>query len=103
MAIKWKVLSTTREENTDIITEALYECKVSTRSGYAKKLGIVKFKAEEDDSDYISFKDLTEKVVLKWIKEELGKDGVKAVEEKVQQEYDKKIAYIKLEQGVPWE
>ena len=103
MAIKWKVLSTGKKENLDCITEALYECKVSTKLGYAKKLGHIKFSIEEEvDPKYILFENLTEKVVLGWIKESLGKEKVKAIEEKVKQKYDKKIAYVKVEQGVPW-
>ena len=103
MATKWKVLSTGKEKNSDCITEVLYECKISTKLGYAKKLGHIEFSIEEEvDPNYIPFEDLTEKVVLGWVKDNLGKEGVKAIEEKVKQKYDKKIAYTEVEQGVPW-
>jgi hypothetical protein len=46
------------------------------------------FSASESDSNYIPYANLTEEVVLGWVKEQLGADGIAFYEAKAQAEID---------------
>jgi hypothetical protein len=55
---------------------------------------------KEEGTPFIPFEELTEEIVIDWVKEKLGQEGVLEIENRLQKEIDKqKVATLN---GTPW-
>ena len=102
METKWKVLAITRVLSDGYVINIVSECRKTTSLGYGKKLVNTNLEIKESGPDYIAFEDLTEDVVLDWVKEELGEEGISKVEQQANESYEKATATPTTESGLPW-
>jgi hypothetical protein len=96
-------------EKVEAVEEVLYTKDDKMLENVAAKIGDVKVaKVEGKDPwasvDFVEYDDLTEEVVIGWVKAELGEDGVKAKEDNIAAQINKKENPPAATEGsgVPW-
>jgi hypothetical protein len=97
--MNWKIntLEYTNDNDKGVVT-AHWDCTLSEGEYSARRYGSCSFQPDATSDDYIPFEDLTEEIVLGWVKAEVGEEDVEAsitaqIEEK------KNPAILK---GFPW-
>lgn len=79
MQITWNILSLERIKSSGFVTNIRYSVNVTDNDITTTKTGMVKF--EERESDFIPFDSLTENEVVEWVKDKLGDESTKIIEE----------------------
>lgn len=102
METKWKVLGMEHKLSDGYVLSVTSACDIKTDLGFARGLTYTSLEFKEIEPDYVPFEDLTEEIVLNWVKEQLGTAGVDAIEKEVQEDYEKEIASPTTGQGLPW-
>jgi hypothetical protein len=103
METKWKVVGMKHELSNGYVLSVTSACEIKTDLGFTRQLTYTSLEVKEIESDYVPFEDLTEEIVLGWVKEKLGTEGVNTIEKEVKEEYEKQIAPPTTGQGLPWE
>lgn len=75
----WNILHLEKNKENGFVTEARYSVNITDNSITTTKTGMVKF--EERENDFIPFDNLTENEVVEWVKNKLGDESTKIVEE----------------------
>jgi hypothetical protein len=75
----WNILSLERIKSSGFVTNIRYSVNVTESNITATKTGMVKF--EERESGFIPFDELTENEVVDWVKNKLGNEVPKIVDE----------------------
>tara|TARA_R110001632_G_scaffold26779_1_gene72165 strand:+ start:294 stop:605 length:312 start_codon:yes stop_codon:yes gene_type:complete len=100
----WKVLNMEHKTSDGFVIEVTSAYEKQDGPGYASEL----FSSVFEDvvgPDFIPYEDLTEEVVIGWVKEDLGPDAVIAAETSVDQLAAVKKQEIEnptIESGIPW-
>ena len=67
----WKVLEMNHQESDGYVVEVTTVCEKKDGPGYARKVFISEYEGVPG-TGYIPYEDLTEEVVLSWVKDDLG-------------------------------
>ena len=94
----WKVVNLERETADGFVYNAHYTVNAEDGTYSAGAYGSIGL---ERPDNLIPFDDLTEEVVIGWVKEKLGAEKVTEVEDALQVQLDEKHAPTKAA-GVPW-
>ena len=99
-------------EAVEAVDAVLYTDKDTLLADKAVKIGDIKTPAVEaveakdpwSNVDFVEYDDLTEDVVIGWVKAELGEDGVKTKEDNIAAQIDaqKNPPAVTKGSGVPW-
>lgn len=103
METKWKVVGMEHALSDGYVLSVTSACDIKTELGFARALNYTSLEFKEAEPDYVPFEDLTEEIVLGWVKEKLGAEGVNTIEKEVKEDYEKQIAPPTTGQGLPWE
>ena len=101
----WKIIKTESDSETGIVEMATYKCSKSEEEHYAEVIGDI-YLLENPDSPTVPespvpYSDLTEEVVLEWVKDKIGESNVKNIEDRVQEIIGLKKSPAIVE-GLPW-
>ncbi len=95
----WKIAQLERETADGYVFTAHYTIDANDGTYKAGAYGSIGFERPEDEM--IPFDDLTEDLVVEWVKENLGDEKVGQVESALQAQLDEKRSPTKMT-GVPW-
>jgi hypothetical protein len=102
--MSWKVLNMTHKSNDGFVVETISAYEKTDGAGYSRRV----FKTEftESTTDFIPYEDLTEDLVIGWVKDSLGSELVSETEALVDAECEaikESIAKPIIQGGIPWE
>mgnify|MGYP001057527911 FL=1 len=100
----WKVLNMEHKTSDGFVIEVTSTYEKEDGPGYASEIFLNEFE-EVVGPEFIPYEDLTEEIVLGWVKEALGADKVAEVELTVNQLAATKKQEIEnptVESGTPW-
>lgn len=101
----WKVINMKRRSSDGYVLEVSSTYEKEDTPGYARKTFFHTFEGQPS-ADFIPYEDLTESVVIGWVKNELGSSIVSATETKIDAEAaTKKTAILNPTEinGTPWQ
>ena len=77
--MNWKIntLEYTNDNDKGVVT-AHWDCTLLEGEYSARRYGSCSFQPDATSDDYIPFEDLTEEIVLGWVKAEVGEEDVEA-------------------------
>lgn len=104
ITVTWSVMDMKRDAATGGVKEVRWQCIAQADTGEsATEAGKATLTPDADAPDFIAFEDLTEAVVIGWVKDALTAEEVTRIEEdrtaKVQERVDRNAAEAT---GVPW-
>lgn len=95
----WAIANLERETADGFVYTAHYTVNATDGEAYsAGAYGSIGFERPED---LIPFDDLTQEIVIEWVKEKLGEEQVEKVETALESQIDEKRAPTKAS-GTPW-
>ena len=65
---------------TDYVVTAVYNVNGTDGTYSASLTNACEFAVKQNDPDYVPYSDLTNDIVIGWVQEELGVDGVNSIE-----------------------
>jgi hypothetical protein len=88
----------------DYVVTALYET-IGVDGEYSASLSNSAQFSTADVTDFIPYEDLTEEIVITWIKETLGENGIISIEACIQGQIDSQInpPQVPVNTPLPWE
>lgn len=101
MTTTWKIFDTQYQTADGLITKVVYACTVQLESCIDRKVGELLLTGTVQ----IPYEDLTEEVVLGWVKASLGSKQVLAIETALQENVNTQKAQkdaITEKNGLPW-
>lgn len=106
METNWKILNLKREVDNGLVIEVTYVMNFKLQGESDRKIGVIKLEGDENDPNFIPFEELTEEIVLDWVKSELGQEEIDNIKTQHQTRLEKKI-HKKLNpeylDGLPWD
>lgn len=100
----WKVLEMNHRVSDGYVVEVTTVCEKTDSPGYAREVFISEYKGVPG-TDYIPYEDLTEEVVLGWVKDDLGAIVVLQTETNIDAAAlanKEAIVNAPLKSGIPW-
>lgn len=99
MTTTWQILDTKRQKATGVITRVTYQCTAQEGDKIYKKTGNVPLTGSSPSlPGFIPFTDLTEEIIVNWVKSALGADILTTIEVNLTH----KITQDKSNSGLPW-
>jgi hypothetical protein len=101
----WTVLDMNHRTSDGYVIEVTSACEKKDGPGYARKVFINEYEGTPG-TGYIPYEDLTEEVVLDWVKDSLGPEVVSQTEEDINAAAlanKQAIENPTVEDGKPWE
>ena len=94
----WAIANLERETSDGFVFTGHYTVSAADEAYTAGAYGSIGF---ERPDELIPFDDLTEEIVIGWVKEKLGEEQVEKIEAALQSQIDEKRAPSKAS-GMPW-
>jgi hypothetical protein len=101
----WKVLNMIHKTSDGFVVEVTSAYEKQDNPGYASELFVNEFTGTVGP-EFIPYEDLTQEIVIGWVKDSLGVDKVTEVETQVDTLAAAKKSEIEnptVEDGLPWE
>ena len=105
MEITWQIFDTKYQTANGLITKVVYGCTAQLENDIDRKVGEINLTGDPSSPDFIAYENLTEEVLLQWVKASLGDTEVSTIETQVQ---DNVIARktarenVVERNGLPW-
>lgn len=96
----WSIQQLERYSNGGVVYVAYWQLSATDETGSASATGSIGF-TEPTQKDFIPFEDLTEEIVVSWVKDRLGQDQITALENGLVVAIAEK-ANPPLALGLPW-
>lgn len=100
----WKILDMNHRTSDGYVVEVISACEKVDGQAYARRVFTNEFEGTPG-SGYIPFDDLTEEVVLEWVKEAIGPEEVNKIELSVDAQAAAQKEAIEnppVKDGLPW-
>lgn len=106
METNWKILNLKRKPSSGLVIEVTYVMNFKLQDESDRKIGVIELEGDENDPNFVPFEELTEEIVLDWVKSNLGEEKIEEIESKHQSIMEDRI-YKKSNpeflQGLPWD
>jgi hypothetical protein len=105
MTTAWKIVDTTRNISTGLIIEITYLYEAILASELSRTIATLNVTGDPTSPNFIDFEDLTEEIILQWVKSVLGQQQVNEIETNVQAEVTSMQAAadaVTEAHGLPW-
>lgn len=99
--IVWNIMNMERILDDDFVIVAHWTCTASESSNSSNLYGSQLFEYAPNQPGYIPFNDLTESVVIGWVHDRIGSDGVVSIETKAMEQLNKILNPVVIT-GLPW-
>lgn len=106
METNWKILNLKRKPNSGLVIEVTYVMNFKLQDESDRNIGMIELEGDENDPNFVPFEELTEEIVLDWVKSELGEEEMGEIESKHQSIMEDRIykkANPEFLDGLPWE
>lgn len=105
MTTTWQIYDTKSQIANGLITKVVYGCLVQLEDEIDRKIGEMILTGDSTLPNFIPFTDLTEEIVIGWVKSSLGETEVTAIETQLQDKVTaRKTAKDNAieKNGLPW-
>ena len=105
MEINWKIIEIERMLDNDMVIKVTYVCNVNSPNFMDRKIGEITLEGDTSSEGFIPFEDLTEEIVITWVKNTLTENGVQDIENKIINRLnvrEDKLNNKTTEKGLPW-
>lgn len=105
MTTTWKIYNLERNISDGVVLKVIYGCIAQSDNFSSRTVSEIALTGDPTDPNFVPFNDLTEDIVIGWVKAELGTEEVTAKETLVQNQVQDQIdaeAAKTTEEGVPW-
>jgi len=105
MTTTWQIFDTKYTVSTGLITRITYGCTVQTLDVIERKVAELEVTGDISSPEFTPYGNLTEEIIINWVKAYLTEEGVLAIETELQ---DKATARQQAKQaeteknGLPW-
>jgi hypothetical protein len=106
MTTTWKIGQLKRRPTTGLVFEVNYSMNFKLQNETDRKVGMIELEGDVNDSNFISYENLTEAVVLEWVKTTLGETKIIQIENEFKTKLEGRIARKANPEfltGKPWE
>lgn len=106
METNWKIVELKRKPDTGFVFEVTYIMNFKLENHEDRHVGMIEVGGSPDDPDFIPFDNLTEEIVLNWVKTKLGDTEISRIQSEAQSRLQERIdreANPEFLQGLPWE
>lgn len=102
MKPNWKIQQLKRINTTGLVIEARYSVSMNQNGVIVSHLDKVQLEGDSDDPNFIPYNNLTEQIVLDWVKQKVDVETIEAqiLEELTAKQASKPTNQIKT--GLPW-
>jgi hypothetical protein len=105
MKTTWRIANLKRDQTTGLVFELSYLIMFELEDQKAHYFETIPINGSLDDQDFVPFENLTEDIVITWVKSIVGEEKIADLENKTRLILEEKIAK-KIEQsfveGLPW-
>lgn len=102
----WKIADAKRKVPSGLVIEVVYIMNFELESESDRHVGIAKFESDPTAPGFIPFEQLTESIMIDWVKTQLGEEKIASIttqaESRLQERIDRKKNPETLP-GLPWE
>ena len=106
MTTTWKIGQLKRRPTTGLVFEVNYSMNFKLQNETDRKVGMIELEGNANDPNFISYENLTEAVVLEWVKTTLGETKIIQIENEFKTKLEGRIARKANPEfltGKPWE
>jgi hypothetical protein len=105
MVINWKIINLKRKLESGIVFDVVYMIQ-SEKDGITDRIiGSLPLSGNDNSPDFIKYEDLTEQIVINWVKSTLGEIKVSEIENKLKSTIEARIEKLNnqtIADGTPW-
>lgn len=106
MITTWKIANAKRKVSSGLVIEVIYIMNFELEGESDRHVGIAQFEGDPAAPGFIPFEQLTEPVIIDWVKVQLGDEKINSIitnaEARLQERIEKKKNPESLS-GLPWE
>lgn len=105
METKWLIYNIERELTNGLVINVRYGYRVSNGQLSKRYLGEIQLEGDPTSPDFIPYEDLTEEIVVGWVKDKLGAEEVTTIEKQIQALVSEQVAQEEGKEtisGLPW-
>lgn len=106
MTTTWKIKRIKRQLPEEVVTHVRYLCTATEDSISMRKIGRVLLEGDVNDPNFIPYEDLTEEIVIGWVKSSLGETEVAKIEANLAQQVlnqaETVVTVNTTATGLPW-
>jgi len=105
MATSWQILNTERQSANGLVVEVTYACTAQLNNQFDRRIDRVELTGDPSEPGFIPYENLTQDIVVNWVKEVLGSTEVSSIENTLESSVIAKQAAVDaqtVESGLPW-
>jgi hypothetical protein len=105
MTTTWQILDAVRLTSNGLVKKLVYKCEVQLEDIIGEKKGKIILQESYPNPNFIPFQDLTEEILLEWVKTSLGTEQVTIIEITLQDKVSTLYSSEKIkktQKGLPW-
>jgi len=105
MTTTWKIFDTKRQISDGLIVEITYVCEARLANESCRTIAKINVAGDSTSPNFIAFSDLTEQIILQWVKSTLGQQQVDEIETNIQNDVtaiQAAKAAETIKHGLPW-
>lgn len=105
MKTNWKIADLKRKTDSGLVFEVVYIINFELDDESDRHVGIEKFEGNPSDPSFVPFENLTEEIVLQWIKEKLGQEEINKISSEIETRLQDRIFKKNNPEflnGLPW-
>jgi hypothetical protein len=105
MTTTFKIANLKRKPTTGLVFEVTYIMNFELEGETDRKVGMETFEGDETSETFVPFENLTEEIVLEWVKESLGEEKIAEIEASYKASLEERItrkANPTFLTGTPW-
>lgn len=101
----WRIYNIIRTLPEGLVIKVTYGCEIKSTNFQDRKVGTIEITGDVNSPDFIPFENLTEELVVTWVKDALGDDAVLAIENALETRLTIKenaLTNKGTQEGLPW-
>ena len=106
MTTNWTIINTKYQIADGLVTEVVYICQASLENELSRKTGRISLTGDSTAPGFVTFENLTEQMIIEWVKSTLGQEQVTEIETTLQTRVTAQKAAKDAEtvkNGLPWQ
>jgi hypothetical protein len=105
MTKTWNILNLEKLQESGEVIKVVYSLSIDNGKVSHKSIQNINLERTDNSPEFISFEDLTQEIVLDWVQEKLGEEGIDLLEQRILRVLpvlEEKQNKPKTEKGLPW-
>ncbi len=105
MTKTWNIINLEKLQESGTVIKVIYSLSINNGKVSHKSVQSIDLQRTENSPEFIPFKDLTPEIVLDWVQQELGEEGIDLLEQRILRilpVLEENQNKPKTERGLPW-